>query len=70
MRNAKQKAGIQSMNNDTLSLQAKLESEGNAPGCRRTKYNELYGKSMRKENEMQHLRLNWQVKLCPNCLLT
>ena len=54
MRNSKQKASIQSINNDNLKLQAKNESKGNALGCRHITYNELYGKSIPIENEMQH----------------
>ena len=70
MRNTKQKASIQSMNNDNLNLQANNEGKGNTPGCRRKNYNELYGKSITIENEMQHSGLNWKFKLCPSCLLT
>ena len=70
MRNTKQKASIQSMNNDNLNLQANNEGKGNTPGCRRINYNELYRKSITVENEMQHEGLNWKFKLCPSCLLT
>ena len=70
MRNTKQKASIQSMNNDKLNLQAKNENKGNTPGCRRISYNELYRKSITIENEMQHAGLNCKYKLCPSCLLT
>ena len=70
MRNTKQKASIQSMNNDNLNLQATNEGKGNTPGCRRINYNELYGKSITIENEMQHVGLSWKFKLCPSCLLT
>ena len=69
MKNTKQKAGIQSMNNDNLNLQAKIDGKGNTPGCRRINYNELYRKSITNENEIQHVGLN-RVKLCPSCLLT
>ena len=55
MSNTKQKASIQSMNNDNLNLQANNEGKGNAPGCRRVNYNELYGKSITNENEIQHV---------------
>ena len=58
------------MNNDNLNLQANNEGKGNTPGCRRINYNELYGKSITIENEMQHVGLNWKFKLCPSCLLT
>ena len=70
MRNTKQKASIQSMDNDNLNLQANNEGKCNAPGCRRINYNELYGKSITIENEMQHVGLNWKFKRCPSCLLT
>ena len=53
MKNTKQKASIQSMNNDNLNLQAKNEEKGNTPGCRRINYNELCGKSIPIENEIQ-----------------
>ena len=70
MGNTEQKASIQGINNDNLNLQANNEVKCNAPGCRRINYNELYGKSITIENEMQHVRPNWKVKLCPSCLLT
>ena len=70
MRNTKQKASIQSMNNDNLNLQATNEGKGNTPGCRRINYNELYRKSITIEDEMQHVGLNWNFKLCPSCPLT
>ena len=70
MRNTKQKASIQSMNNDNLSLQAEFEGKCNASGCRRKNYNELYGKSIPIANEMQHVRLSCKFNLCPSCLLT
>ena len=69
MGNTKQKASIQIMSNDNLNLQANDEGKGNASGCRRINYNELYGKSIPIENEMQHVGLNWKFKLCPSCLL-
>ena len=55
MINTKQKTSIQSMNNDKLSLWANNEGKCNTPGCRRINYNELYGKSIQFENEMQHV---------------
>ena len=70
MRNTKQNASIQSINNDNLELQAKIEGKCNASGCRRINYSELYGKSIPNENEMQHVGLNWKLKLCKSCLLT
>ena len=70
MRNTKQKASIQSMNNDYLNLQAEIEGKRNAPGCRRINYNELYGKSITIGKKMQHVGLNWKFKLWPSCLLT
>ena len=70
MRNTKQKASIQRMNNENRSLEAKIEGKGNTPGCRRITYNELYGKSITIENEMQHVGLNWKFNLGPSCLLT
>ena len=70
MRNTKQKASIQSMNNDNLNLQANNEGKSNTPGCRCINYNELYGNSITIENEMQHVGLNRKFKLCPSCLLT
>ena len=54
MRNTKQKASIQSMNNDNLNLQAKSDGKCNAPRCRCINYNELYGKSITNENDLQH----------------
>ena len=48
MKNTKQKAGIQSMNNDNLNLQIKIEGKSNTPGCRCLNYNELYEKSIEK----------------------
>ena len=65
MRNTKQKASIQSMNNDNLNSQAINDGKGNTSGCRRINYNELS-----IETEMQHVGLNWKFKLCPSCLLT
>ena len=70
MTNTKQKASIQRMNNDILNLQADNEGKGNTPGCRHINYNELYGKSITIENEMQHVGLNWKFKLCASCLPT
>ena len=70
MRYTKQKPIIQIMNNDNLNLQANNEGKGNTPRCRRINYNQLYGKSVTIENEMQHVGLNWKFKLCPSCLLT
>ena len=70
MRNRKQKASIQSMNNDDLNLQANNEGKGNTHGCRCINYTELYGKSITIENEMHHVGLNRKFKLCPSCLLT
>ena len=69
MKNTKQKASIQSMNNDNLNLQAKIEGQGNTPGCRRINHNQLYRKSISIENGMQHVGLNQKFKLCPSCLL-
>ena len=70
MKNTKQKASIQSMNNDNLNLQANNEAKGNTFGCRRINYYELYGKSITIENEMQRVGLTRKVKLCSSCLLT
>ena len=70
MKNSKQKASIQSMNNDNLNLQAKFEGNRNTPGCRCLDYNELYGKSITIENETQHVGLNRKFKLCSSRLLT
>ena len=69
MRNTKQEASIQSINNDNLNLQEKIESKCNAPGCRCINYNELYKKSITIENEIQHVGLSCKFKLCPSCLL-
>ena len=55
MKNTKQKASIQGMNNDNLNLQAKFEGKSNTPGCRCLDYNELYGKSIKIVNETQHV---------------
>ena len=66
----KQNASIQSMNYDNLNVQANNEGKGHTPGCKRINYNELYGKSIPMENEMQHVGLNRKFKLCPSCLLT
>ena len=65
MRNTKQKASIQSMNNDNPNLQADNEGKGNAPGCRRINYNELYGKSISIDNELQHVGLKWKLQALP-----
>ena len=70
MRNTKQNASIQSMNNGNLNLQANNEGKNNTPGCRHINYNELYGKSMTIENEMHHVGSNWKFNLCPSHLLT
>ena len=70
MRNTRQKASIQSMNNDNLNLQANNGGKGITPGCRCINYYELYGTSITIENEMQHVGLNWKFKLCPSCLFT
>ena len=70
MKNTKQKASIQSMNNDNLNLQANNEGKGNTSGRRRINYNELYRKLMTIENETQHVGLYRKFKLCPSCLLT
>ena len=65
MRNTKEKARIQSINNDNLNLQAKIEGKCNASGCRHVNNNELYGKSITIENEMQHVGLNRKFKPPP-----
>ena len=71
MKNTKQKASIQSMNNDNLNLQANnMRGKSNTPGCGRINYNELYGKSITIEKEIQHVGLNRKLELCPSCLLT
>ena len=70
MMNTEQKASIQSMNNDNLNLQTKIERKCNAPGCRRMNYKELNRKLRTIENEIQHVRLYWKFKLRPSCLLT
>ena len=70
MRNTKQKASIQNINNENLNRQARIEGKCNTPGCRHINYNELYEKSTPIENEMQHVRLSSKFKLCPSCLLT
>ena len=63
MKNTKQKASIQSMNNDNLNIRANNEGKGNTPGCRRINYNELYRKSITNGNEMQHVWFNMNFKL-------
>ena len=70
MRNTKQTPSIQSMNNDNLNLQAKIEGKGDASGCRLRIYNELYRKSILIENQMQHVGFNRKFKLCPSWILT
>ena len=70
MRNTKQNASIQSMNNENLNLDAKIQGKCNALGCRRIDYNELYGKSIPIENEMRPVCLKRKFKLCRICLLS
>ena len=70
MKNTKQKVSIQGLNTDNLNSQASNEGKNNTPGCGRKNYNELHGKSITIENEIQHVGLNRKFKLCPSCLLT
>ena len=64
MINTKQKASVQSMNNDNSNLQAQIEGTCNTPGCKCINSNELYGKSIPIDNEMQHA-VNMETEALP-----